>query len=56
MEPHRPYTNQPRLTLTVSDDLSGIDNVTWKKIDAVTNLQIATGVVELDGTLTGTIP
>jgi parallel beta-helix repeat protein len=59
-EPHRPFTNQTQLTIAASDDLSGIDQVTWQKIDAITNLQIATGTIDLtpgnDGALTGIIP
>lgn len=56
IESHRPYTNQDQLTISTGDDFSGIDKVSWQKIDAITNLQVETGTVELNGTLTGTIP
>ncbi|MCL6591421.1 MAG: PKD domain-containing protein [Firmicutes bacterium] len=55
-EPRRPYTNQNQLRFTASDDFSGIDKVTWQRIDAATNLLVETGVAPLDGASSGTIP
>ncbi len=46
-EPHRPYTNQEQLVLSTYDSLSGIERVTYKKIDADTNEIIAEGTLNL---------
>lgn len=46
-KPRIPYTNQKQLTITASDDRSGISKVTYKKIAAGTNEVLAEGTIDL---------
>lgn len=52
-KPHVPFTNQKQLTITASDDRSGISKVTYKKIASDTNEVVAEGVIELSNSNDG---